>query len=211
MNAVADLETIRHDKRAVVLLQHPLRRRILAQARQEPVSATQLAAGFGMPRQRVNYHITQLAKSGFLKPAGKRMKRNLEERQYVASARAYVLSTEVLGALVPDMTAATDRFSAAYLLGLTSLAQQELAAVTEASTRGGVRVLTLSMTSAIRLKDAAQRAAFGKALTEAVADVVARYTEPNEKPDHTPGEGRPYRLFLGCYPIIEQTSETTDE
>jgi hypothetical protein len=184
---------------AAILVQHPLRRRILAAAR-TPVSATGLAQQFGQPRQRVNYHVRQLVRAGYLLPAGRRMKRNLEERRYVASARAYVLAPQLLGDVAATPEAAGDVLSAAHLLGLATLAQCELVEVTEAAARAGVRVLTLSINSELRFGSAEQRAAFGRALTEAVTDAIARHTVAAH-PAAGEAPGVRYRLVLGCYPI----------
>jgi DNA-binding transcriptional ArsR family regulator len=191
---------------AAVLVQHPLRRRILAAAR-EPVSATELAGQFGLARQKVNYHVRQLAKAGFLRLAGRRVRRNLIERQYQATAQSYVLAPQLLGPVAASGSEASDPFSASYLLGLTSLAQRELTALTEAASQAGVRVLTLSVMSEIRFESAEQRAAFGRALTEAVTTVMAEHTTPFVTATGEPGKGRPFRLIIGCHPIpIERES-----
>ena len=196
--SIAELECVTDGARAAALLQHPLRRRLLANAT-EPVSATELARQLGLTRQAVNYHVRQLVKAGFLKPAGRRMRRNLVERQYVATARSYVLAPQLLGPVAAGLQ--TDAFSSSYLLGLTSLAQQELTEVWEAASAAGVRVLTMSLMSEVRFASAAQRAEFAQALTSAVGDVVARHTNPYRTAAGEAGAGRPYRLVLGCYPI----------
>lgn len=206
MSAVLDVQAITTGAQATVLVQHPLRRRILAAAR-EPVSATELAAQLGQARQKVNYHVKQLAKAGLLRPAGRRMRRNLVERKYQATAQTYVLSPEILGPVAASGREASDVYSASYLLGLSSLAQGELSAVTEAARRAGVRVLTLSVMSEIRFESAEQRGEFGAALTEAVTEVIARHTSANRGITGEPGKGRPYRFILGCYPIPQSEGE----
>ncbi|MGH7606410.1 MAG: helix-turn-helix domain-containing protein, partial [Gemmatimonadales bacterium] len=182
------------------LVRHPVRRRILAEAR-KPVSAAELAVRLDQPRQRLNYHVRELARTGFQKPAGRRMKRNLEERRYLATARAYVLSPELLGPLAAHPGTAPDRFSATYLQGLTSLAQEELGRVQAAAEAARVRVRTLSLHAAVRFESAAQRAAFAAALTDAVSDIVAAHTSRARTPGGEPGPGQPFRLVVGCYPI----------
>ena len=93
--ARAAIESVDSPRRASALL-NPMRLRLVRMA-QEPVSATELARRLGLPRQRVNYHVRELARAGFLRPAGRRRKRNLVEQRYVATARSYVLSPEILG------------------------------------------------------------------------------------------------------------------
>jgi DNA-binding MarR family transcriptional regulator len=202
--SIAELECVTDGARAAALLQHPLRRRLLARAG-EPVSATELARQLGLTRQAVNYHVRQLVKAGFLKPAGRRLRRNLVERQYVATARSYVLAPQLLGPVAAGVQ--SDAFSASYLLGLTSLAQQELTEVWEAASAAGVRVLTMSLMSEVRFATAAQRAEFAQALTAAVSEVVARHTNPFRTTTGEAGAGRPYRLVLGCYPIPREEAQ----
>ncbi len=65
----------------------------------EPICAAELARRLALPRQRVNYHVRELERAGFLRPAGRQRKRNWIEQRYVATARSYVLSPEILGPL----------------------------------------------------------------------------------------------------------------
>jgi DNA-binding transcriptional ArsR family regulator len=188
----AEIHTVTQPERAAALIQHPLRQKILVEAR-TPASATELARRLNQPRQRLNYHVKQLEKHGFLRLESRRKKRNMEERRYVATARAFVLAPQLLGALGATPESATDAFSATYLLGLAVQAQRELTDVAEAAAEANVRVLTLSLSSELRFSSGPQRAAFGQALTAAVAEVIAQHTSPST--------GRPYRLLLGCYPI----------
>jgi DNA-binding transcriptional ArsR family regulator len=101
---LAEVEAIVDGRRAALLVQHPLRPRILSLAR-EPISATAIASALGETRQRVNYHVRQLRRAGFLRAAGRRRRRGLTEVRYVASARAYVLSPAIAGAVAPDIAA----------------------------------------------------------------------------------------------------------
>ncbi len=111
--------------RASALL-HPLRLRIL-DALREPDSASGLARRFRMPRQKMNYHVRELARTHFLERAGQRRRRNMIERRYRTVAQGYVLSPELLGRMGLPQAAADDVVSAAYLLGIMAVAQTELA------------------------------------------------------------------------------------
>ena len=91
----ADLAVIEDLSQAAVLLD-PLRLRIMTAAR-EPVSAADIARSLRLPRQKVNYHVRQLARAKLLRRAGQARRRNLVEQRYVASAAAYVLSPALLG------------------------------------------------------------------------------------------------------------------
>jgi biotin operon repressor len=200
MNTV---ETVRSRRRAATLLAHPLRTRILHHAR-EPVSASDIARALGQPRQRVNYHVRLLARDGFLEPIAQHKKRNMVEHQYVASARAYVLTPEVLGTAAPDPAADADAASAEHLVALCARAQTEVATVMEVAHAAGLRVRTLSLQSEVRFGTAQQRAEFTQALLDAISGVVAHYSSPFTNEDAgDAASGRPFRLMVGCYPILK--------
>jgi len=179
---------------------HPLRRRILESLAQ-PDSAAGLARRLRLPRQRLNYHVRELARAGLLRRAGRRRKRNMFEQCYVASARGYALSPELLGRLGADPRRIEDTFSAAYLLALAAQLQGELGRVSREAAAQGKRLTTLSMNSEFRFESAEQRARFARELQAAVVDVIGRFASPAERDDGTAGAGRPYRLVMGCYPI----------
>lgn len=199
-----------HDPAGAAALLHPLRRRIL-EALGEPDSAAGLARRLHLPRQRVNYHVRELARAGFLERAGQRRKRNMIERRYVAKARGYVLSPELLGRLGADRRQVEDTFSASYLLALTSQVQSELGRASEEAAAKGKRLATLSISSELRFESAEQRAGFAKALERAIVDVIGRFASPACLADGHPGPGRPYRLVLGCYPIPPQRKTETSQ
>jgi DNA-binding transcriptional ArsR family regulator len=197
------LQTIGNARRAASLL-HPLRLRLLALAR-EPVSSTELARRVGLPRQRVNYHVRKLERAGLLRAAERRRRRNLIEQRYVATARSYLLSPDLLGPLAADWRSIQDTASADYLLALT---EQVRADVTRASAEASAedkRLATLSIKSQFRFETAAERTAFAEAVRAALVDVIARHSSPNRLDDGRPGRGRPYRLVLACYPAPAET------
>jgi DNA-binding transcriptional ArsR family regulator len=117
--SAAPWDLVRDMNRATALLD-PLRLRIL-DALREPDSASGLARRFGLPRQKMNYHIRELARAHFLERAGQRRRRNMIERRYRATAQAYVLSPELLGRMGLPREHTEDAFSAAYLLGLMAV------------------------------------------------------------------------------------------
>ncbi len=201
MEAPAEAETellsVSSARRAGALL-HPLRQRLLALARQ-PASAAELARHLNLPRQRVNYHVRALERAGFLRPAGRRRRRNMIEQRYVASARAFVLSPTILGPVGPDWRDISDTGSPEYLLALSEQVRADVERA--AAEAGGDRVATLAVKSQFRFESAAQRAEFAQAIREAVVGVIARHSSPNRTNDGRPGRGRAHRLVLACYPV----------
>lgn len=197
----ASLETVGSARRANALL-NPIRLRLLRLA-QEPSSASDLARRLDLPRQRVNYHVRELARSGFLRPAGRRRKRNWIEQRYVATARSYALSADLLGPLAPDWRAIEDTASADYLLALTEQVRSDVERTAAAARKEGRRVSTLSVKSQFRFLSAQQRAEFAGALRAAIVDVIARHSSPDRSASGEKGPGRPFRLVLACYPVTE--------
>lgn len=196
----AALDFLRERAQAAALLHHPLRLKILA-ALLEPDSATGVARRMNLPRQTVNYHVRELARARLLARAGRRRRRHLFEQCYVATARGYVLSPEMLGSLAADPAKVADTFSANYLLGLSSKLQSELARSVELAAATGKRLATLSINSELRFTSPEQRAAFTEALQRAIVEVVGKHSSPFTKADGLAAEGRPFRLVVGCYPI----------
>jgi len=197
---LAEIESVDDARRAAVLMMHPLRLSILSEAR-TPASATEIAGRLGLARQKVNYHLRELARARFVRRAGERRKRNLIERRFVATARAYVLSPSVLGPVGANWRKVEDAWSAAYLLALASQVQSDLGRAIREAGFEGKRLSTLALVSELRFESAAQRQAFAAALRDAIVEVVGRHASPEKLADGKPGPGRPYRLVVGCYPI----------
>jgi DNA-binding transcriptional ArsR family regulator len=205
--ASAGLDVVRDSNQAAALLYHPLRLRILA-ALLEPDSASGVARRMNLPRQTVNYHVRELARARLLTRAGRRRRRRMYEQCYVATARGYVLSPELLGTLAADPAQVADTFSAKYLLGLASKIQNELGRAAQLAAKEGKRLATLSVNTELRFTSPEQRATFTEELQRAIAEVVGRHSSPNRNKDGTAAEGRPFRLALGCYPIPKEKEET---
>lgn len=196
----ASLDVVREPSRAAALLYHPLRLRILA-ALLEPDSAAGVARRMNLPRQTINYHVRALARAHWLARAGRRRRRHLYEQCYVTTARGYVLSPELLGKLAADPAQVADTLSARYLMGLASKIQAELARSADLAAAAGKRLATLSINTELRFISPEQRAAFTEELQRAIVEVTARHSSPFTKSDRSPGDGRPFRLVVGCYPI----------
>jgi DNA-binding transcriptional ArsR family regulator len=188
---------LKDGSRAATVL-HPLRLKILAALR-EPDSASGVARRLELPRQRVNYHVRELARAGFLARAGQRRRGNMIERRYVASARSYVLSPELLGRLGTDPQQLSDALSAGHLLALVSRAQSEVGEAMQQASAAGKRLATLSIACDVRFETAAQRAWFAEELRRAVLDVIDRCASPATDGAGAPAPGRLHRFIAGCY------------
>jgi DNA-binding transcriptional ArsR family regulator len=183
---------IRDAEQAAALL-HPDRIRLL-DALAEPDSAAGLARRFDLPRQRLNYHLKELERSGLVELVEERRKGNCIERVVKATARAYTISPEVLGRLGGARAPVADRLSASYLVAVASRAVQELGGLVARAAAAGKRVATLTLDSEIHFASAESRAQFADELSEAVARLTAKYHAP------AAAGGRTFRLIASAYP-----------
>src|SRR3989442_9945629 len=183
------LPIIRDLDRAYSLL-HPVRRRILEMLR-EPESSAGISHRLKLPRQKVNYHVKEMARTHLLVPAGRKRKRRFYEQCYVASAKAYVLSPELLGRLAADAGTMPDRLSAGDLLGLAAQMQKEGNRAMDL-TPGGKKVATLSLNGEVRFTSADQGEGFTRAPEKATVAVGGEHTRPVELETGSPAPGPPF-------------------
>jgi DNA-binding transcriptional ArsR family regulator len=160
----------------------------------EPGSSSSLARDLGLPRQRVNYHLRELEKAGFVELVEERRKGNCVERLVKATARTYLISPEVLGALGRTPAEQEDRFSASYLMAAAGRMLGDVSRHSAAATAAKKRVATLTLETDIRFATVEARTAFAEELSTAIARLAAKYHDAA-----TPG-GRAFRLVVAAYP-----------
>ena len=198
MTAATSLDVVADPRRATALLQ-PMRLRLVEHLA-EPDSAAGLARKLGWPRQRLNYHLRELERAGFVEFVEERRKGNCVERLVRATARSYVISPDVLGALGATPTDARDRFSASYLIAVAARAIRELARLRTRAAAASKRLATLTLQAEVRFARAADRQAFTEELSNEIARLTAKYHD-----QHAAG-GRRYRFFMGAYPAPSENA-----
>jgi DNA-binding transcriptional ArsR family regulator len=179
---------------------HPMRLKIL-DALREPGSASTVARQLGLPRQKVNYHLRELEKAGFLEEIEQRRSGNCIERIVRAKATHYLINPEMLGRLAADGASVPDRFSSAYLIALAAGTIRDLAALQHRAAKQKKRVATFALQTDVRFANPEARKEFTEELANAVARLVAKYHD-----DETPG-GRPFRFTIGAYPAVQKKEE----
>jgi DNA-binding transcriptional ArsR family regulator len=189
----APLDIVRSPVSAAALLD-PTRQRLLEHLR-EPDSATGLARRLRLPRQRLNYHLKVLEGAGLVELVEERRKGNCIERVVRATARAFIISPEALGALGPSADTAADRLSSAYLVAAAGRTIRDVAVLEERARKEGKRIATLTLETEVRFADAESRARFAEELAEALARVAAKYHD-----ERSPG-GRRFRLLAAVHPV----------
>jgi len=191
------------DARRVAAVLAPLRRRIL-ESLVEPDSAAGLSRRLGIPRQKLNYHLRQLEKQGFLELDEERPRRGCVERRLRATSRVYLVNPALLGRLGPDPEAARDRFSSTYLIAAGARMVQDAIALRRRARRAKKKLPTLTMQMDIRFRTPERRAEFARELSETLARLAAKYH------DDAPG-GRLHRFLLGGHPVITKPSDPDEE
>ena len=178
-------------------------RRTLLAALAEPDSAAGLARRLGLPRQRLNYHLKALEHCGLLECVEERRKGNCTERILRATARAFVISPDALGALGPTPDAARDRLSASYAVAVAARTITEISTLDVRARAEHKRIATLAIDSEIRFASAESRAAFTRELSERITELVAKYH------DETTADGRRFRLVTVAHPTSDRAAVST--
>lgn len=190
-----------HDTEQAATLLQPLRLRII-ELLDEPDTAAGVARRLGMPRQLVNYHVRQLEAQGLVEMVEERRQGTRTERVLRARARSYLIAPDALGDIAADPARVADRFSASYLLAVAARVIGQLGEVLARAERARQRVATLTLTSAVRFRSAAERNAFAEELTAAVGELIAKY--------HVDGRtGRSFELVVGVYPAPAAAPSTS--
>lgn len=192
--STASVQVIRELDQAASLME-PTRLRMMREL-SSPDSATGLARRLGLPRQRVNYHLRELEKSGLVRLVEERRKRNCIERIVEASARSYLISPEILSELGTDPAVVRDRFSWSYLLAVAARTIKDLAILRRRADRAKKRLATLTIETEVRFATPDAMHAFADELANEVGRLVAKYHD-ERSPD-----GRLFRFFLGGHPVI---------
>jgi DNA-binding transcriptional ArsR family regulator len=186
------MELVKESRSAATML-HPMRLRIL-DALREPGSASTVARELGIARQKVNYHLRELEKAGFLEEVEQRRAGNCIERIVRAKATHYLIDPEILGRLAAHGGSVEDHVSSAYLIALAAGVVRDVALLQDRAAKTKKRVPTFALQTDVRFATAADRKQFTEDLSNAVAKLVAKYHD-----DETPG-GRVTRFIVGAYP-----------
>jgi biotin operon repressor len=189
----ATLQIVQSPEKAGVLLQ-PGRLRLLEQLT-DPDSAAGLARRLGVARQKLNYHLRELEREGFLELVEERRKGNCVERVVRAVAREFLIAPRFVSEMAGDRVTA-DRFSAAYLASTAAHMIRALANLCIRARRAGKRVATLTLETEIRFASAASRAAFAEEMTASIARLAAKYHDERAE------GGRRFRLLSAVYPAV---------
>lgn len=187
------------DSAQLATLLSPLRMRVLEEMK-EPESATTLAPRLGVSRQKLNYHLRELEREGFLELAERRQRRGCVERVLKVTSRAFVVNPAMLGALADDPAQARDRFSSGYLLAAATHLMRDVAVLRHRAGAVGQKLATFTMETDIRFVSPAAFRSFTEDLASAVATLAVKYDRPASE------GSRKFRVAIGSYPAVTKTS-----
>jgi DNA-binding transcriptional ArsR family regulator len=181
----------------------PIRRRIL-QSLDQPDSASGLARRLELPRQKINYHLRELERAGFVELAEERQQRGCTERLVRVTARAFLISEAFLGELAADPDSIQDQFSSAYLIAAAARAVRDVATLRERASKANQKLATLAIETEISFPSPSDFKAFSEDLTKEIAKLAARYSRSK-----SPG-ARPFRVLLASHPVITKTRQQAE-
>jgi DNA-binding transcriptional ArsR family regulator len=166
----------------------------ILEALREPASAAAVARSIGQPRQKVHYHLKELAAAGLIEPLGERRVGNFVESLYRAVARTFLVSPEVAWAGPRRAEALGRQHSLQTLVLLGERLQRDAALLLDRAAFEGEQVASASVVAEARFASEAEREAFLGEYLRATAELLDKYGVK---------DGVAYRVLLAAYPEAE--------
>lgn len=181
----------------------PIRRQLL-QSLDTPDSASGIARRLGLPRQKVNYHLRELERAGFVEIDEQRQRRGCVERLVRLTSRAFVVSPDFLEGLAGDPDRIQDTFSSSYLVSAASRMVRDVALLRERANNVDQKLATMTLETEVSFESPAAFKAFSEELAAQLARLTTRYNNPRAS------ASRVFRIVLASHPKITRTSEQAD-
>lgn len=172
-------------------------RQVIVKMLKKPGSASSIARETGLPRQKVNYHIRELEKSGFIEFVEEKRKGNCVERIVRSTANSYVISSLALGSLAVDPSDIKDRFSSSYQVAIAAKTIQDISQLRNSAEKKQKKVATFSLTSKISFKSPEQLNKFFQELSDCTAELIKKYQ------DESVGSRR-FNFNVAIYPSVDK-------
>jgi len=177
----------------------PIRRRLLKNLA-EPDSASGLARRLGLPRQKINYHLRQLERAGFVELHEEIQRRGCVERMVRVTARTYTISHDFLEGLAVNPDSIRDRFSSAYLIAAAGRMVRDVAVLRDRAASVEQHLATLAIETEVSFASPSGFSAFADELAAAIARLAVRYNQGHS------GASRKFRVVIGAHPVINKTN-----
>jgi DNA-binding transcriptional ArsR family regulator len=192
VHVVSDLD-------ALQVLLHPLRIDILESLR-TPASAASVARVLQLPRQKVNYHLKELERAGFVREVEARRSGNFIETLYVAVARTFIVSPEATWSDPARADALRHQHALERLVDVGARLQRDAIALLDRAAFDGEEIASACVEADVHFADEADRAAFIDEYFTMLRDLCAKYGARR---------GLPYRVVVAAHPVAESREETS--
>lgn len=179
---------------AVQALTHPVRMGVLGALR-APDSAAAVARSIGQTRQKVNYHLKELARAGLVQPAGERRKGNFVEQLYQAVASTFVVSPRFAWGDERRAAALREQVSLEHLVVLGERLQRDASELLDRAAYDGELIPSASVEAEVRFPDAESRSAFMEEYLAALGPLLKKYGARR---------GPGFRVAVAVYPDSEE-------
>lgn len=180
------------DLAAAQAMLSPVRVRMLELMR-TPNSAAGLARVLDEPRQKLNYHLKELERAGFVTPAGERRRGAMTEQLYQSVATAFVVSPRVTWADERRVAALRDQAALAALIDAGERLLRDGAGLLDRAAYDGESIPSACVDVEVAFPDEAARSAFMTEYLEALGPLLTKYGVSRQM-------GAPFRLMLAVYP-----------
>jgi len=178
------------DTDAVQVLAHPIRIKVL-EALREPASAAGIARLIDLPRQKVNYHLKELARVGLVRHAGERRKGNFVEQLYQSVAKRLVISPALTWDADKLAAAVRDQVSLSHLAQLGERLQEDAAMLLDRAAYHGEQIPSTSVEAEIGFSNETDRNAFINEYLGALGPLLKKYGIPG---------GEKFKVTVAVYP-----------
>jgi DNA-binding transcriptional ArsR family regulator len=173
----------------------PIRRQLL-KSLAEPDSASGLARRLGIPRQKINYHLRELERAGFVELDEERQRRGCIERIVRVTARTYTISHDFLEGLAVNPDSIRDRFSSSYLIAAAGRMVRDVALLRERADSVEQHLATLAIETEISFASPAGFNAFAEELAGEIARLAVKHNQGHSR------ASRKFRVVVGAHPVI---------
>ena len=160
-----------------------------------PDSAASVARSIGLPRQKVNYHLKELARTRLVRATGERRKGHLIEKLYEAVAGTFVVSPRLALDNEQCERALRDQISLSHLLKLGEQLQQDAAGLLDRAAFDSEQIPSASVETEIRFADEQARSGFMEEYLVLLGPLLTNYGARS---------GRRFRVALATYPNPEE-------
>ena len=181
------------DPEQLQALSHSTRVAILEVLR-KPMSAASVARELGQPRQRINYHLKELARVGLVEAVEERRKGNFIETLYRSVARSFVVSPQVAWSNPRRLEALRRQHSLGTLVEMGERLQADAAVLLDRAAYDGEEIASAGVTAEARFATEADRAAFLDAFLRSTRELLE---------EHGSKDGEPFRAVFAVYPRTE--------